>query len=203
MDRTVSAFLRAFTVDDRVALVVKTGRLDYTRTRRRLKDGLRRRPGRAREAVAALRAQHPRPAPVYVVDDELLPDGEMRALHEVGDVFVSLTRSEGFGLGAFEAAARGKPVVMTRYGGQLDFLPPTRSWLVDYRMTPLRDPSRWAVFAHGTTWPEASIEDAVTVLRQIAADPDAARARAAPLADEIAERFSTRAVVAAFRAAVA
>lgn len=202
LERTVGAFLEAFTADDPVALVVKTGRLDYTSWRRRFRDAFQRRPVPVRETIRKLLQPHRRPPMVRVIDDETLPDGEIRALHELGDVFLSLTRSEGFGLGAFEAAALGKPVVMTRYGGQLEFLSPERSWLVDYRLVPVRDPAGWAIFAHGDTWPEASIPGAVRALLEIAASPAEALARSAPLASEIAQRFSGDAIVDALRAAL-
>lgn len=58
---------------------------------------------------------------VFVPDE--LSDEDMGPLHLAGDAFISLTRGEGFGVGAFEAAAAGKPVIMTGWGGRLDFLP--------------------------------------------------------------------------------
>ena len=40
----------------------------------------------------------------------------------------------GGGWGAFEAARLGKPVIMTGYGGQLDYLDAELSHLVDYTL---------------------------------------------------------------------
>ena len=45
-------------------------------------------------------------------------------------------RAEGWGLGAFEAAQLGKPVIMTGYGGQRDFLDKLRQPLGRPRMAP-------------------------------------------------------------------
>jgi hypothetical protein len=43
-------------------------------------------------------------------------------LHALGDCYVSFTHGEGWGLGAFDAATLGKPVLMTGWGGQRDYL---------------------------------------------------------------------------------
>ncbi|RZI98035.1 MAG: glycosyltransferase family 1 protein, partial [Haliea sp.] len=120
----LEAYLQAFTADDAVLMVIKTSARDITRWHRHWRHLFRlRHPSPARE-VARLLKRHPNPPAVALVADESLDDAEMLALHEMGDCFVSLTRTEGWGLGAFEAARLGKPVVMTGYGGQLDFLDP-------------------------------------------------------------------------------
>jgi len=63
-------------------------------------------PGTSAWALSCLVANHRNPAPVQLVTREL-SDDDLRALHERGDCFVSLCRSEGWGLGAFDAAAFG------------------------------------------------------------------------------------------------
>src|SRR5690606_37410272 len=115
----VEAYLRAFTADDPVLMVVKTCAKDITRTHRHWRNGFRRRHPSPKDSIAGLVRRFQNPPPLVVITDETLSDGEMQALHERGDCFVSLTRTEGWGLGAFEAARLGKPVVMTAYGGQL------------------------------------------------------------------------------------
>ena len=49
------------------------------------------------------------------------------------DCYVSLHRSEGFGLTLAEAMALGKPVIATGYSGNLDFMTPETSYLVPWR----------------------------------------------------------------------
>ena len=53
------------------------------------------------------------------------------------DVYVSLHRSEGFGLIPAEAMSLGKPVIMTRWSGNLDLMTTDNSCGVDYKLTPV------------------------------------------------------------------
>lgn len=63
--------------------------------------------------------------------------------HKAGDCFVSTTRGEGWGLGAFEAAIMGRHVVMPGYGGQTEFLDDYPHWAhVDHMLTPVVPASR-------------------------------------------------------------
>ena len=49
------------------------------------------------------------------------------------DCYVSLHRSEGFGLTLAEAMAYGRPVIATAYSGNLDFMDEHNSYLVPFR----------------------------------------------------------------------
>jgi glycosyltransferase involved in cell wall biosynthesis len=98
------------------------------------------------ELLAAV-AAHPN---VHVIDRYLDP-AEKDALTASCDCYVSLHRAEGFGLTMAEAMFLGKPVIATGYSGNLDFMTPENSLLVDYRLTPIgtgADPyppeARWA-----------------------------------------------------------
>ena len=51
------------------------------------------------------------------------------------DCYVSLHRSEGFGLTVAEAMLLGKPVIATRYGGTLEFMNDDNAYLVDWEPT--------------------------------------------------------------------
>jgi glycosyltransferase involved in cell wall biosynthesis len=199
----VQAYWRAFTADDPVLLAVKTCDKDLTRWRRSWRNGFCLRHPSPRDTVAGMARQYARPAPVAVIADESLGDGELLALHEMGDCFVSLTRAEGWGLGAFEAARLGKPVIMTGYGGQTDFLPPEHAWLVDYAMTPVHEPTWPGSYKAGDEWAEPSIETAARFMREVYTQQAAATARAAGLKARIAEAFSEAAVIAAFEKALA
>src|SRR5262249_5512010 len=73
---------------------------------------------------------------VFVID-RVLDRADVLALHAACDCFVSLHRSEGFGLGIAEAMAAGKPVIATNFGGATDLLALDRACPVGFRLTPV------------------------------------------------------------------
>ena len=58
----------------------------------------------------------------------------MLSLIRLSDCYVSLHRSEGFGLGMAEAMAFGKPVIGTDYSGNTEFLSERTGFPVACRM---------------------------------------------------------------------
>ena len=99
------------------------------------------------------------------------------------DAFVSLHRSEGFGLGLAEAMMLGKPVVATDYGGSRDFLDEGTGFPVRYGIVPVGDDA-WP-YPPELTWADPDLDDAARQLRAVVADPTRARALAARGADRL------------------
>ncbi len=85
-----------------------------------------------------------------VVRDDMLERADLQALHRCVDVYVSLHRSEGFGLGIAEAMCMGKPVVATAYSGNMEFMTKSNSCLVNYQMIPV-EPGDYP-HAQGQQW---------------------------------------------------
>jgi glycosyltransferase involved in cell wall biosynthesis len=197
VDLTVRAYLRAFTRRDPVVLVVKTSWQDCTYSGPPPELGR----GTTAAAVARLLAERGADAPAVELVVAAVDDDAIAGLHARGDCFVSLCRSEGWGLGAFDAAAYGNPVVMTGYGGQLDWLDADIAWLVDHQVVAVDSPQ--PSYTADQHWAEPSVEHGATLLREVFEAGAAARARAAPLAARIAERYSPAQVAAAFVAGVA
>ncbi|MDQ2079896.1 glycosyltransferase [Xanthobacteraceae bacterium Astr-EGSB] len=191
----LEAYWRAFDADDPVVMVVKTSDKDITRWIRHWRSCFRRRHPSPIRSARLLSRRHPRPAPCVIIADETLGDGEMQALHEIGDCFVSLARAEGWGLGAFEATKLGKPVVMTGYGGQCDFLDKETAWLVDFHMVPVHEPTWSASYKPSDQWAEPSVAQAAAHLRAIYDDRTAATTRARQLAATVERQFSKESVV--------
>lgn len=111
--------------------------------------------------------------PRIEVRDGFLSREAMYALQNSVDCFVSLHRSEGFGLGLAECMYLGKPVIATAYSGNLDFMDHDNSLLVDYRMIPLRhgDYPYW----RGQQWADPDIAHAASWMRRLFDDRDLAR----------------------------
>jgi glycosyltransferase involved in cell wall biosynthesis len=112
---------------------------------------------------------------IRIVDQTLDRPG-MDALMMQCDAFISLHRSEGFGLGAAEALAAGKAVVATDYGGTTDFINEATGYPVAYSLEPLRDGEY--LHTEGQVWATADRDAAVEALRAIHDSPDEAEARA-------------------------
>lgn len=72
--------------------------------------------------------------PRVILEYKRWHDRDIHRLHQESHCFISLTRSEGHGLGACQAALMGKRVIMTGYGGQMDYLEGI-DW-VPYTLTP-------------------------------------------------------------------
>ena len=191
----LEAYWEAFNSGDRVLMIIKTSAQDITRWRRHWRHGFRLRHPSPKMAIAELAAKFSHPAPVAVIANESLTDSEMLALHETGGCFVSLARAEGWGLGAFEAARMGKPIVITGYGGQLDFLDPNLARLVDYTMVPVHEPTWSASYKPTDRWANPSVDQAARRMREVFEDQQSAHERARRLSEKIKREFSKEAVL--------
>jgi glycosyltransferase involved in cell wall biosynthesis len=196
--KTIEAYVQAFSGRDDVLLVVKTSALDR-RAPTASPSGTAG-PGSTAWTVAKLLAGRQDPPKVRLVT-AALADRDIGELHRRGRCFVSLCRCEGWGLGAFDAAAYGNPVVITGYGGQLDYLADS-PYLVDFEVVPVEDPAGFPSYAPDQHWAEPDVNHAARLMRQIAAYPADATAFARSAAEEIRERFSPAAIASAFRSAV-
>lgn len=102
------------------------------------------------------------------VADGFLSRDEMFALQSVADVYLSLHRSEGFGLGMAEAMRLGKPVVATAYSGNTEFMRESNSCLVNYRVVALKEGEY--PFWEGQVWADPDVEHAAQHLRRLYSD---------------------------------
>jgi glycosyltransferase involved in cell wall biosynthesis len=104
------------------------------------------------------------------------------------DCYVSLHRAEAFGLTSAEAMYLGKPVIATGYSGNLDYMTPDNSLLVDYNLTPV-GPGAGPYPADGT-WAEPDIDHAAHLMRQVFEDPAAAERMGKRAAEDIRRTHS-------------
>lgn len=133
-----------------------------------------------------------------VVVDQVLSAADLACLQACADIYLSLHRAEGFGLGIAEFMAQGKPVVVTGWSGNMDFTDESCAAIVGYDLVPVK-PGDYP-FAEGARWAEPRLADAVRHLRELAASP----ARRADLGRagqrRVRDQFSTAAVGALMRA---
>jgi hypothetical protein len=195
---SIEAYLRAFTARDPVLLVVKTSHHDRRGPPPPGRQTVE--PGTSAWALTRLLAHHRNPAAVQLVTREL-SDDDLRALHERGNCFVSLCRSEGWGLGAFDAAAYGNPVVTTGFGGHLDYLAGSH-YLVRFELVPVDDPAGYPSYAPDQQWAEPDLDHGAELLRQVMTHREEAAVRAAALARELRWRYRPQTIAADFRSVV-
>lgn len=191
----LEAYLKAFDANDPVLMVIKTTPKDFTRRTRHWRNGFRLRHPSPLAFVQAFVSRYPGRAKVVVITDDTLSDGQILALHKIGDCFVSLARTEGWGLGAFEATRLGNPVVMTGYGGQLDFLDPEFTYLVDHKMVAVHEPTWAENYKPSDDWAEPSLEHAAHLMREVFDKRAFARKRADTYAQLLAKKFSKNAIL--------
>ncbi len=136
--------------------------------------------------------------PDITLIDAYVSAGEKNAMIAACDCYVSLHRSEGFGLTAAEAMLLGKPVIATRYGGTLEFMNDGNSYLVDWQ------PARVGEGAHPYpaqgVWADPDLDQAAALMREVLADPKGARERGERARSEMIERHSPRVAGESMRA---
>jgi 2-polyprenyl-3-methyl-5-hydroxy-6-metoxy-1,4-benzoquinol methylase len=119
---------------------------------------------------------------------------EKNALIAACDCYVSLHRSEGWGLTMAEAMALAKPVIATGYSGNLDFMTTENSFLVDYVTGAV--PAGCEPYTAGTRWAEPSLDSAAALMRRVFEQPEEAAARGRLARADILSRHSLDACAA-------
>jgi glycosyltransferase involved in cell wall biosynthesis len=126
----------------------------------------------------------------FMLIDQLLSDNEIRNLIRCCDCFVSLHRSEGFGLGLTAAMFLGKPVVATAYSGNLDYMNESNSCLVRHRLCDVPDGAY--PFSKGQVWADPDISHAVDIMERLIKDVDYAQEIGKRASRHIRTYFSNR-----------
>ncbi len=149
----IEAFKLAFGTGDRAMLVLKFAR------------------GHEDPTGARAIAKAAEGANISIID-EVLPRAELNALINHCDCYISLHRSEGFGLTLAEAMSLGKPVIGTNYSGNVDFMTPANSYLVDCHLVEIA--RSFDQYTQGSHWAQPDTRHAAALMRQVCSNPVAA-----------------------------
>lgn len=206
----LEAFLSAFSAEDDVALVLKTTRINVTQPIYPWWALFRMRFENPETTVAKRLARYRQetgrePPTVLTVADERLDDGKIAALHQFGNIFFSTTHSEGWGMGAYDAALLGKPVSMPNYGGQMDFLTAQHPLWLPATMVEVPNEAWPHPDKPKDRWAEVDLDAASQLLRKLHTDMAFRQeqlAYAKTHATWITTQFSTAKVVEAMRNAI-
>lgn len=157
----LDAYRRAFDRQERgngVRLIIKTLNLS-----------------RCREGASRLRYELGQLDGVLIEDD--LTAGAMAALIKSCDIYVSMHRAEGFGLGMAEAMYFGKPVISTNYSGNRDFTTSANSFPISYSIREIEigelryNPGVEGTYVPGLPWAEPSVSEAAHWMRYLYENP--------------------------------
>jgi glycosyltransferase involved in cell wall biosynthesis len=132
------------------------------------------------------------------VMDDYLSAADKDALLASCDCYVSLHRSEGFGLTCAEAMLLGKPVIATGYSGAADFMGADHSLPVGWTMVPI-GPGNEPYPADGE-WADPDLDQAAAHMRAVATDPELRRSLGERARAFVTREHSPAAAGAAMRA---
>jgi FkbM family methyltransferase len=111
---------------------------------------------------------------ITLIEDYLDAAG-VRALFAGADCYLSLHRSEGFGLTVAEAMAHGLPAIATGYGGTAEFLTADIGWPIPYRLVPVGQGN--PPYPADAVWAEPDLDAAARAMREVVDDPELAARR--------------------------
>jgi glycosyltransferase involved in cell wall biosynthesis len=126
-----------------------------------------------------------------VIRDGYVSSDDYFSMLDACDCYVSLHRSEGFGLTVAEAMALGKPVISTAYSSTLEFANESNSFLVPAQLTEVGDNA--APYPPHSRWAEPDVAAAAQQMARVYADPAAAAAVGARARADIQTLHSPRA----------
>ncbi|MGD9795768.1 MAG: glycosyltransferase [Acidimicrobiia bacterium] len=168
----ITAFCEAFEPRDGAHLVIKTINA----------------PQRVTDHEALLFAARSRPD-IHIIS-EYVSATQMRAMIELSDCFVSLHRSEGFGLSIAQAMALGKPTIATGYSGNMSFMTAENSYPVPFQLIEVGH-------GHGpypatARWAQPDLGRAAQIMREVVDDPGSAGRRGRRAAEDLASSRSVQ-----------
>jgi len=141
IDILIEAYKEAFSPDDDVTLIIKTFPNPHNNI-----DQLLNQPD----------------LPHIVLINEDIDEGRLKWLYKVSDVLVAPSKAEGFGLPVAEAMLEDVGVIVTNWGGWLDFCTPENAWLVDFRFAKANTHFN----LYNSVWAEVDKQDLIHKLKQ-------------------------------------
>ncbi|MEW6416520.1 MAG: glycosyltransferase [Nitrospirota bacterium] len=142
----VDAFKKAFSKEEDATLIIKCSNSSYNHPM--LKN--------LHEIVKRLNVK---------IIDRYLDKDELHSLINACDCYVSLHRSEGFGLPLAEAMLMGKPVIATGYSGNMEFMNINNSFLVKYSLIEIQEDI--GPYKKGAIWADPDISHAAELMRYV------------------------------------
>ena len=138
---------------------------------------------RIKDAVQGLRVN---------IIESYLSKRDINSLINISDCYVSLHRSEGFGLPLAEAMYLGKPVIATGYSGNLDFMTANNSFLVKYKLIEIEKDI--GPYKAGSIWADPDVYHAAEVMRYVYENKNIGKKMGQIASEDIKSQFSPSAI---------
>ncbi|PTX97732.1 glycosyltransferase [Opitutus sp. ER46] len=151
--------------------------------------------GNPADFAALQQSVHDLPGTVLLT--ETMSRADVYALEAACDCFVSLHRSEGFGLSVAESMFLGKPVISTDWSATAEFVTPENGCPVRVRLVTLEQ--NHGPYAKGSTWAEPDVTHAADHMRTLFADRALAARLGAAARETMESRFAPAVIGARYR----
>lgn len=174
------AYLSEFSPDDNVLLVLKSENINVTNDEKSI----------LKERISHIQKQIDSPLPKICYLSDFLPKQQIAALYRSFDVLVHPAKGEGFGLPIAEAMACGTPVIVSDWGGQIDFVNESNGYIVQTTPAPVSnmDWSPWYKDG-GQMWAIPNVDSLRTIMRSIVNDAEALRKKGMAARADIASEY--------------
>ncbi len=129
--------------------------------------------------------------PVMIIDS-FLDNSALYRLMQLADCYVSLHRSEGFGLTIAESMFLGKPCIATGYSGNMEFMTTNISYPVRYTMKKIEQSI--GPYKKGESWAEPDPDHAAELMQFVFDNPGKGRETGALAAQHIRDTFGPEAL---------
>lgn len=147
----IKAFKLAFSEKSNIGLILKVRNMEFHEKAR----------GALLELISGVQN-------IILIEDTLSDDEKWNLLNTI-DCYVSLHRAEGFGLTLAECMALGKPVIATKWSGNMDFMNSYNSYLIEPEFISCEDP--YMVYSNRKTmWADICIKQAMLAMQRVVSD---------------------------------
>ena len=181
--RTFSTIFNYLPKDKRPGLILKTSQAGFSITDRETIKA------KINDVLKGIKE----PPTIYLLHGDLTQE-EMNSLYQHPKVkaMLSFTKGEGYGRPLAEFASTGKPVVVSGWSGQVDFLPQENSVLLQGSLREVDDSAADKFLMKESKWFTVNYSDAANKIYQLYNDYDEYLKQSKPLKLHIKNNFSLR-----------
>jgi len=196
LEQLVNAYFKAFSRHDNVVLIIKTSKRDMSAPFHTI--GGKKRYLKTKNRVRILDMKNGFRNARIILIPHSLSTAEIKSLYTRANAYVSLSHAEGWGMGIYESAWYGKPVIATNYSGYLDFLTPENAYLVDAHLVDVVANDWEKNDLKGHKWAQPDMESAVAQMRRAFSDKLESSRKGDLLKAHVSENFSAAGITSDF-----